>query len=183
MANDILQKAQTAIVICDDTDYAGDLGVKSDQIDLTSLAAGAARQSAKFDLAVSGAFLPTRCSVTVAVEFDVAPGSGEVVDFWLGFSPSATAGTANPGGLTGSDAAYSGTAGDSLDDSLKQLTFVGSLVATADAATVVEFQTVGWFAPPLRYASLVVDNNTAQALEGDAIEMGILIVRYTDEVQ
>lgn len=183
MANEILQKAQTAIVIADTTDYAGDLGTRTDQIDLTSLASGAARQSDKVDLGGGAALLGTRFAVYIAIEFDVAPTSGDVVDIWIGFSPSATAGTANPGGLTGADAVYTGTAGDSLDDSLKQLEFVGPLIATADAATVVQFQYVGSFVAAERYASIVVDNNADQAFEGDAVEMAIRIVPYLDEVQ
>lgn len=184
-ANDITQLPKGVIVIADTTDYAGDLGTKSDQIDLTSLGAGAARQSAKVDLnsdITPTTSLATRYSVTVAIEMDVAPTSGDLVDVWVGFSNSATAGTANPGGLSGSDAAYSGTAGDSLDDSLKQLTFIGSLVATVEIATTVQFQTVGWFVAPERYASFVIDNNTGQAFEGDAVEMGIRIIPFVDEV-
>lgn len=183
MANEVFQKAQTAIVVADTTDYAGDLGTRTHQIDLTSLGAGAARQSAKVDLAISGAFLATRYAVYVAIEFDVAPTSGDRVDIWAGFSPSATAGTANPGGLSGADAAYTGTAGDSLDDSLKQLDFIGALIATVEIATTVQFQFVGWLYAAERHASFVVDNNADQALEGDAIEMAIRIVGYTDEIQ
>ena len=183
MANEVLQKAQTAIVLADTTDYAGDLGTRTDQILLAALAAGAARQSDKVDLGKSATLLATRFAVYAAIEFDVAPTSGDNVDIWIGFSPSATAGTANPGGLTGADAGYTGTAGDSLDDSLKQLEFLGSLIATSDAATVVQFQFIGWFVAAERYASIVVDNNADQALEGDDVEMAIRIVPLLDEIQ
>lgn len=183
MANEVLLKAQTAIVIADTTDYAGDYGTRTHQIDLTSLAAAAARQSAKVDLAVSGALLAPLYAVILVVEFDVAPTSGDNVDLYVGFSPSATAATANPGGLTGSDGAYTGTAGDSLDDSLKQLTFLGALIATSDAAAVVEPHSLGFLIPTERYASFVVDNNADQAFEGDAIEMAIRLVPWTHEIQ
>lgn len=183
MANEVHSKQQTAIVIADTSDYAGDLGTRTDQIDLTSIAAGSARQSAKVDLAISGANLAQRYDVFVAIEFDVAPSSGDLVDIYAGFSPNNTAATANPGGLSGSDAAYTGTSGDSLADSLLQLTHIGSLVATSDAATTVEFQYVGSFSASERYATFVVVNNGDQAFEGDAVEMGIRIVPVTDEIQ
>ncbi len=184
MPNEILQKALSPeIVVANSGDYAGDLGGQTDQIDLTSLGVGAARQSDKVDLGVGATLLGTRFAVYVAIEFDTVPPSGERVDIWIGFSPSAVAATANPGGLTGVDGAYSGTAGDLLDDSLKQLEFLGALIATSDAAPVVQFQFIGWFIAPERHVSFVVDNNTADAFEGDAIEMGIRIVRYVDEVQ
>lgn len=184
MANEVLQKAQTAIVLADSVEpYAGDLGARTDQIDLDALASGAARQSDKVDLGGGASLLATRFAVYAAIEFAVAPSSGDNVDIWIGFSPDAAAATANPGGLTGSDAAYSGTAGDSLDDSLKQLEFIGTLIATADATTVVQFQFIGWFVASERYASIVVDNNADQALVGDAVEMAIRIVPVLDEVQ
>jgi hypothetical protein len=183
MPNEIHQKPITAVVWADTTDYAGDVGTRTHQIDLTSIAAAAARQGAKADLAVSGANLGSLYAMYAAIEMDVAAASGELVDFYLGFSPSGTAGTANPGGLTGADAAYTGTAGDSLADSLLQLQHVGSMVLTADIATVVQFQFIGYFVAPERYASLAVVNNASQAFEGDAVEMGVRVVPYVSEVQ
>jgi len=183
MPNEIHQKPQTAIVVADATDYAGDLGTRTDQIDLTSLAAGAARQSDKVDLAIAAPNLAELYAVYAAVEFAVAPTAGEVVDFYAGFSPSATPGTANPGGLSGADGAYSGTAGSSLDEAVRQLVFIGSLVATPDATTVVQFQFLGFVVAPERYVAFVADNNADQALVGDAVEMGIRVVPYTPEVQ
>jgi hypothetical protein len=184
MANEVLIKHGTAIVIADTTDYAGDLGTRTDQIDLTSLASGGARQSTKVDLEyLATDKFPRAWAVYAAIEFAVAPTSGNVVDFYVGFSPSATAGTANPGGLSGADSAYTGTSGDSLDDSLKQLVYIGSLIATADATTTVQFQSIGIITPLEQYASFVVDNNADQALVADAVEMAIRIVPLVDEVQ
>lgn len=184
MANEVLQKAQTAIVLADSVEpYAGDLGARTDQLDLDGLVAGAARQSAKVDLGKGAALLGTRFAVYAAIEFATAPVSGENVDIWIGFSPDAIAGTANPGGLTGADAAYDGTAGDDLDDSLRQLEFIGSLIATADATPVVQFQFIGWFVAVEQHASIVVDNNATPNFVGDAAEMAIRIVPYLDELQ
>lgn len=183
MANEILQKRGTPIVWVHAADYSDPSGGNlsgTDELDLTSLAAGSARQGDKVDLGATRSALYT---LMVAIEFDIAPSSGDVIDFYLAFSPSATAANCNPGGVSGSDAAYTGTAGDSLDDSLKQLLFVGSLVATSDAAPLVQYQVVGVVAPPERYVSVVVDNNADQALEGDAVEMYVALVPITDELQ
>ncbi len=187
MANPIYQAAATAIVIADTTDYSGDLGARTDQIDLTDLGDGEARQSAKVDLAVSGALLAPLYAVFSALEHSAtAPESGELGPWYVGFSPSAVAGTANPGGLSGGDAAYTGTAGDSLADSLKQLELIGSHIWTADVTAVVQFSLIGWFKPAFRYASFVYHHDTDGAgedLHSDADEMGLLVQGYFNEVQ
>ncbi len=184
MANEVLQKAQTAIVIANTGDYVDPgLGARTDQIDLTGVIAGEARQSAKIDLGKASALLGTRFAVYASIEFLTAPVSGESVDIYIGFSPSDTDGTANPGGLTGADADYSGTAGDVLDDSLRQLEFIGSLITTADGTPVVQFQFIGWFVAAERRAIIVVDNNATPNFVGNAVDMAIRIVPYLDEVQ
>ena len=62
--------------------------------------------------------------------------------------------------MSGSDSDYTGTSGDSLEDSLPQLQFIGNLVLTADAINIGE---VGWFRPAYRYGSLVIMNRCATA--------------------
>jgi hypothetical protein len=179
MANEILEKHGTPIVWADVTDFGGSPIARTDQIDLTSLAAGAARQGAKVDL---GATRASRYDVTLRPEFDVAPTSGNVVSLWWAPSPAAAAATANPGGVSGSDAAYTGTAGDSLADSILQLQKIGDLICTSDAAAVVQQQS--WkFWPIERYGSPVVFNEADQAFEGDAVEMSIIFNPVIDEVQ
>lgn len=187
MPNDVLLDTGTEVVVADTTDYSDNqgFGARTHQIDLTSVASGAARQSDKIDLQreASSTRLARLYQVSISLEWTTAPASLEVVDVYVGFSYSGTAGTGNPGGLSGSDAAYTGTSGDSLDDSLKQLIHVGSLSATADATTAVQIQQVGFFVPEGRYAMFVVDNNTAQALFSDAVEMAIRVEPYVDEIQ
>lgn len=177
--NEILSKNGTQIVWADATDFGGSPVARTVQIDLTSLAAGAARQGVKVDL---GATRAVRADVTLRPEFDVAPASGKVVSLWWAPSESGVAGTANPGGVSGTDAAYTGTAGDSLADSVTQLQRIGVLVATSDIAPVVQQQTWTFF-PTCRYGSPVVYNETDQALEGDAIEMSIIWTPVIDEIQ
>lgn len=183
MANEIQQKPKTAIVIADSADYAGSIGTRTGQIDLTDLASTAARQSDKVDLAINGANLAPFYEVLLALEFASAPTSLEQVNVYAAFSPSATAATANPGGISGSDSAYTGTSGDSLDDSLTQLHEIGALSTTADATANVQYQSIGRFYPQERYVSFVVYNQSSQALHSDAVEMGIRIVPYVNEAQ
>jgi hypothetical protein len=179
MANEILTKSGTPIVWADVTDYAGDGGARTHQIDLTDVADGAARQGAKADL---GATRAKRYAVTLCVEMAVAPASGAVVGLYWAASPHATAATMNPGGCTGADAAYTGTAGDSLDDSLPQLQFIGNLVLTSDTDPVLHSQTFTLF-PLHRYGMPVVDNNGGQAMHSDSIECFVNLTPLIDEVQ
>lgn len=187
MANDILIEEKTPIVWADTTDYAGDGGARTHQIDLTGVLAAAARQGAKADVAAAAysgvADRRARVfSVTARIEFATAPADGDTVDIYMAPSLSAVAGTANPGGCTGADAAYTGTAGSTLAESLLQLDFVGSLICTNDATTVVLQQTFV-YSPPLRYVSLVVVNNTADNFEADAVEMSITMTPLVYEIQ
>ena len=171
----------TALVWADTTDYSSTLTglARTHQIDLTSIGAAAARQGAKADL---GSAFARQHLVYVGIEMDVAPTSGDLIEFWWAGSPHATAGNANPGGTSGSDAAYTGTAGDSLADSKLSLQYLGSLIATADAATVVQYQTLGFFVPKLRYGMPIVVNLADQAFEGDAVEMFVALIPYTDQI-
>ena len=182
MANEILTKEKTATVWADTTDYSATVTglARTHQLDLTGVATTAARQGAKADL---GALRARYYAVFVGVEFAVAPASLAAVNVYWAASASATAGNANPGGTTGADAAYTGTAGDSLADSLAQLIFVGALSATADATAVVQYQYVGTIAPPSRYGMPVVQNSTAQAFHNDAVEMLVALIPIVDEVQ
>ncbi len=176
---EFLIKSGTIILWANSGDYLGDLGTRTDQIDLTSLGIGAARQGAQVDL---GATRAARYAITVAIEYDVAPTSGDVCSIWWASSPNATAADANPGGISGSDAAYTGTSGDSLADSILQLTLIGNLICTSDLAPNVQFQTF-MFSPEHRFGMPVVFNEADQALEGDAIEMGVLLTPIIDESQ
>lgn len=186
MATEILIKDGTPIIWADEADYAGGSqvgGTRTNDLDLTNLLFSAARQGEKVDL---GATRADCYKITLCVEFKTgeAPESGETVNLYWGPSSSGTAGTANAGGLAGTDAAYTGTAGDSLADSLKQLQFVGSLVLTADAVGVPQRQTFV-FAPADRYGQPVVVNNTdaEDFNDVDAEEMYVRMVPIIRELQ
>lgn len=180
MANLIYTNEGTPIVWADTTDYSatGSGFTRTDQIDLTSLANGAARQGDKKDL---GDPRSEAYAVIVGFELDVAPTAGTEIEVYWSESISGTAGTGNSGGASGADGAYK--AGEE-DEWKRQLTYIGSLVCTADAATTVQRQCINpRFVPPTRYGSPVVVNKSGQALEGDAVEMYIALVPVPPEVQ
>lgn len=184
MPNEILAKSGTAIILADTTDHSpaagNNLGTRTNQIDLTSLAAGSYRQSAKVD------FGSTRGRLWVprgAFEFSVAPTAGGSVELWVGFSHSGTAGTGNPANLSGSDAAYNGygAAATDADECVNQLIFLGAIPVSNDADVHIgEF--IG-FVPREQYGIFVVRNNADQAFISDAVEMSIRIAPVVDEVQ
>lgn len=173
----------TSIVLANSGDYSDNqgFGSRTDQIDLTSLSAGAARQSAKIDF---GADIDLEYALGAAIEFASAPSAGEAVDFYIGYSNSATAGTNNSAGLSGSDSAYTGYSAN-LDDSLKQLSYLGTMVCTGQASPTVQIDTsVSTFTPKARYGSIVVVNNAGSAaLNSDAVEMAVRLTPFVTQIQ
>lgn len=173
----------TPIVLADTTDYGSGsaaLGARTDQIDLTSLASDAARQSDQVDFTAN---LDLEYVVAAAIEFDTAPTAGETMDLYIAWSNDSTAADGNPAGISGSDAAYTGYSSN-LANSLKQLQYVGSLVSTVQIATTVQVDTaIATITPRARYGTLVVHNNTSDALEGDAQEMAVRFTPLTTQIQ
>lgn len=185
MANKILLAANGApIVFADTADYNGQGGTRTHQITLAALAAAAARQSEKADLdrgVVTDRFAQ-RWAVTPRIEFDVAPADNKTVDFYWAPSLSATAGNGNPSGITGADAAYTGSTGSTIAESVLQLQHIGSLPLTNDADGVIQQKTFTTTFST-QWGSLVVVNNGGQALEGDDIEMSVTLTPLEDEAQ
>ena len=183
MATEILIKNATPVVWADTSDYnpaAGVIYTRTAQIDLTSLANGAARQGAKVDL---GATRAPSYRVRFCPELDVAPASGVTCEVYFSFSNSATAGLDNPGFCTGADAAYAGTTGDSIADSVKLMVGPFVYVCTTDLAPISLPMDIGILFPTQRYISPVVVNSSAQAFEGDAIEMFLALIPIIPESQ
>ena len=149
-------------------------------ITLAGLASGAARQGEKGDLGSSRA---ARWAARVAINMDVAPAAGAVIEFWWSSSPSAVAGTNNTGATNGTDAAYTGSTGGSIDETKWQMQHIGNLVLTPDADTVVQVQEFVFF-PLQRYGMPVVINPSGgQALEGDDDSHQIEFYPIIDESQ
>lgn len=147
--------------------------------DWSDTAAGAAEQSAKADLLAERA---PEYAIHAAFEFATAPVTGETVDLYWAPSVNATAGSGNPGFVTGVTAAYAGGAAN-LAEGLLQLIFLGSVVCSADATTTVQMAFVGVFSPPTRYGSLVVVNNTSDAAHSDAVESAVSLTPIVPDVQ
>lgn len=166
-----VQNTGTQIRFRDSTDFSPTaannytVGTPTDvQLDLTSLSAsGGARESTKVDL---GTPRPILYKVTAVLEHAATPTDGDTVSFYWAASPSGTAGTANLGNITGTDAAYVDSAG-----SLAQLQYIGDAVLRA--ATLNECH-VGFLLPSMRYGNLVVVNNDGTAMFTDMVETHIV---------
>ena len=179
----------TDIVLADTTDHGpaanNILGTRTDQIDCTDLAAGAARQGAKVDFTANW---DVEYVLRSAVEWEVTPeiAAGEQVIFYMAWSNSGTAATANPGGVSGSDAAYTGYSGGTLAASLDSLHRIGvhvmANVITTDATQIN--MRCGVFTPRARYGTLVVFNNAASAaFHSDMVETSFVLSPLVHQVQ
>ncbi len=187
MPNEVLQKIGTQLSFAD---HAGDFapaaansleqGTPTDvQLSLASVADAAARQTAKFDL---GATMAAQYAINAAFELAATPTAGDIIELYIGWSPDATAANGNPGGLSGSDAAYTGYSSN-LADSVKQLDLVGTFVCTAQATPTVQIANCGMFVPKARYGVLVVKNESGAAFHSDDVECHIVFDPIIDEVQ
>lgn len=141
-------------------------------ITLASLANGSYRQSAKLDL---GTPFAQAYDVFVDCEHAATPTAGNTLDLWWSASTSATAGTDNQGGTSGSDASYTGYNADAAN-SVKHLLFIGSMVLAARATATVQKGYVGTFVPPTRYGSLVLLNGAGSAFHSSDANCQIRLV-------
>lgn len=170
MASDILYRTGTPIV------WKAASGTYA--ITLASIANAAARQGAKGDL---GATRAQRWAVRLQLNMDSAPANGAVVELWWSSSSSGTAGTDNTGGASGTDAAYSGTAGGAVAATKYQLQLIGVMPLTADADSIVQIKEF-IFTPTQRYGMPVLVNLSGQALEGDDDSHSITFTPLIDQV-
>ncbi len=122
------------------------------QMDCTSVAAAAGRQSAKTaSLAQVGTAWPEFWTLGACTEHVATPTLGEFVEFWWNASPNATPATGNSGGATGSDAAYT-VAGKN------QLIFIGTMILNANVINIDA--DIGRIYLPYLYGSLIFINNS-----------------------
>lgn len=140
-------------------------------ITLASLSNAAARQAAKLDL---GATRAEEYAVKASFEFAATPTAGNTVDLYWAPSSSGTAGTDNPGNVSGTNASYAGYSSN-LTATLPQLQFIGSFVNTAQATATPQSAEVGRFRPNDRYGSLVVVNNSGAALHSTETNQSITL--------
>lgn len=137
---------------------AGASGVTA-TLSLDALADGTARMGAKVDL---GASQSEEYLLIVRIETGTAPTAGNTVEVYLASSHDDSV---YPGGVTGSDAAY--TLGTS-NINLKRLGVPAAvLIASADANTTLTQAPVIW-RPRGRYVAPVVVNRLGQAIRDEA---------------
>jgi len=185
MANEVLVKQGGEIIIgdsdCNGTAGVGLTGVEDTDFTFLNFLDATAGQSVKFSFSTPWG---TRWRVVAAMEFDAAPTAGLTVDFYIGYSDSATAGNENPGNLSGAAGLYQGYGADAASgvEALPQLHFIGSMVLTADAD--VQIAEIGVISPLADNACLVIDNNSGQTIaDTDGIETSVHIIEIIDEVQ
>lgn len=145
------------------------------QIDLTGIAAAAARQSAKTaTLARTGSAFPIRWTLGACMENETAPDAGGTYDFYWNGSPNSTAGTGNSGGASGADAAFTVGGED-------QLIFIGSLTVLNN---VINIDTdISVIQMPYLFGSLIVINNTSTATRSTATAMDETHVVLTPNIE
>lgn len=139
----------------------------------TSVTNGNGRQGAKGDL---GATRAKQYALQVTFSVGSAATAGlEIEIYWAG-SPSATAGTSNPGGTSGTDATFNTTP----DEYKAQLQFVGALVLSNNAGTGVQTQNLGPFTPRFRYGMPVIVNKSGQTLGGTAGDHAVTLTPMSE---
>lgn len=141
---------------------------------LTSLTSANAREGDKGDLydatnarypRVLGIFLTSAVGTTVASD-------GLSLDLYFAESTSATAGTSNPGGLTGADSGRGGTLRN-------QLRFAGSLPFLTGLTTGAQSVFIPYW-PTQRYLVPYLYNGSGQTLSGTAGNHSLVITPYYD---
>lgn len=115
------------------------------------------REGAKSATLVDGTKgFPEKLEVTIETKLQIAAVDSVEGEVYLGFSSSSTAGTDNPGGLTGADAAVADS------DQLAQLIYVGSLIGASSLSTGVQRQ-VFEAVPKKEYVIPVFRNTLGQS--------------------
>lgn len=121
-----------------------------------------------------GATRPTDWLFTAAEEFFVAVAAGGSIDFF--WSPSANSNVAdgNPGNPDGVDGDYTGDGGGTVDESVKQMIYIGPLTTTDLIG--VQKGVIGVLSTTLRYGQLIIVNKTSAVVCGtDDIETSVLM--------
>lgn len=143
---------------------------------LTSLANGAAREGVKGDFYDATYGMPEYLEVRLESAVAVAVTSTQL-ELYFGESDNATAGTDNPGNLTGADAALSNP------DELKgQCYLVGGLTFSNARGTNVQKQRFVYY-PTCRYLIPLLVNKTGQALSSTAGDHKLVVTPYYRRVQ
>ncbi len=185
-ASENLVKAGSSIIVgdsdCNPTAGLGLAGTETINCDFLNFLTATWLSTAKMSFATPWGRL---WRVVAGFEFDAAPTAGKTVNFFIGYSNSATAANNNPANLSGASlnpyVGYGAAAADALEAS-KQLIPIGSLVCTADAD--VQIGEVGLIAPTAERAMIVMFNDSGQTIaDTDGVETSIHIIEVINEGQ
>ena len=146
------------------------------QLDLTDVADGAGRESAKVDLGASRA---PSFSVLASFEFAATPVTGEVVALHWAPSPESVAADGNIMNIDGVDAAAPSGIG-TLAELIAASDFIGNFICTNDATAAVQTARVGVLYPTERHGILIVENQSGAAFHSDAVEIHIVFNPNTE---
>lgn len=188
MANLIGVKQGTPRVWANTSDYSNTISgyTRTHQLDLTSVAAGEAREGEKADIAsIATSLNANRFLFYMGVEFVTGTTlvAKEAIDLYWAGSPVLTAGNANPGGCVGADGDYTGTVGSSLGDSLFQLQYIGTLSITDDVEDVIQIASFVASLPHRYGMPVVVNRSVAGVFMDDAVQMLVACIPLEDEAQ
>ena len=188
MANKIKTVTGAQFVFADHaTDFVGgapqfsleQAGSTDVQLDSTSVADTAGRESAQVDLGATRARI---YSFIATLEFAATPTTGETVEFYWAPSPDSVAANGNPMNIDGVDAAAPSGIG-TLAELQAACDFIGPAVISNDATASVQTVVIGRYSPPERYGILLVVNESGAAFHSDAVETHISMVEILPEVQ
>lgn len=188
MANKVLITVGTQITFADHaTDFVGgaaktsleQAGSTDVQLDLTSLADTAGRESAKVDLGAARAAL---YSVMASFEFAATPTVGDLVELYWAPSPDATAANGNVQNIDGVDAAAPSGIG-TLAELVQLCQLIGVFSVSDDITGAVQTGYIGIFSPAERHGILVVKNESGAAFHSDAVESHIVFSPIEAEIQ
>lgn len=164
MANKVYVAKETALTFADSAQ------TPTANLTLSALGAGSGRVSARHDLGASSVSRLYEWRATF--QMGTAGVVGETIDIYL----STSDGT-NPDGEEGTaDAALSST------NKLKNMQYIGS-VSVDTTSTNTDITSSGFCEINSRYFSVVVHNNTADALKTDTAVHGVKLTPVPDEVQ
>ncbi len=140
---------------------------------LTSLTNGSAREGDKSATLVDGTKgMPEVVEFRLESAVGSAATTGKEINLFVGESDSATAGTANPGNMTGADAGLS-----TPTELTPQLNFAGALVLSNTRGTNVQIQRLR-YKPLAPYLIPLIYNDSGQTLSGTAGNHQLVMTPY-----
>ena len=156
-------------------DYGGSAGAATHQLTLASLASNSTRQGDKADLGANPAL---EYALECALEWGSAPTAGYIIEIRLAFSENATAGSLNPGGLSGTDAASTSVLPNRL-----QMSDLYHFRCLNSGSGTVQRSIVGLVRPYARYVMPYVGNFSTTAFHTDDVEMYVRLIPRIVEAQ